>query len=262
MILIPDKKYVLQLCSLLTLQLPSGANAEKLTLATDHWCPFVCESTSKPGYVAEITKRIFELENYQVNVFKIPFKRALIATQNKDFDAVLLVSKADAEKYNFIRNQQHIAWAGVAFFVKNSSRWKFTSRTSLETIRLGLVNGYSYGEELDYIFKIKHAQKMISWAHGANPIEQNLSKLIKNRVDVILDNREVIEYTAKKMGIRGSIKFAGSDDLYDPLYVGFSNKNANGATLAAIYDKGLSVLRGNGELEKILKAYGLKDWEK
>ena len=262
MILTPDKKYAFLLCYLLILSFPPIALAQKLTLATDHWCPFVCDNTAKPGYVAEITKRIFELESYQVNIFKIPFKRALIATQNKDFDAVLLVSKTDAEKHNFIRNERHIAWAGVAFFVRDSSHWKFTGRASLETIRLGLVNGYSYGEELDNIFKVKHAHQMISWAHGANPIEQNLSKLLKNRVNAILDNREVIEYTAKKMGIRGSIKFAGSDNHYDPLYVGFSNKNANGAQLAAIYDRGLSILRENGELEKILKAYGLKDWKK
>ena len=255
------KTCILQLSCLLTLSLSLPVFAKSLTFATDQWCPFVCDNAEAPGYVTEITKHIFQLEGYEISIFKIPFKRALIATENKDFEGVLLVSQNDISSYALMRNKLPVASTGVAFFVKRSSTWKFTDKTSLERIHLGLVNGYSYGVELDNIFRIKHKQNTISWAHGSHPIEQNLSKLMKNRIDAIFDSREVIEYTANRMGLSDLIQYAGSDDLQDELFIGFSDKGKNAAELASIYDKGLSILRKNGDLGRILESYGLRDWE-
>lgn len=236
---------------------------ESLTLsfASDNWCPYICESEDSPGYAVEVTRQIYSSNGHQVKFFKIPFKRALIDTQNHQFDAVLLVSDVDLRDYHLTSGEKTIAVGDTVFFVHRSSEWVFKDLDPLNSLRLGLINGYKYGEDIDALIAHSGSLGLISWSHGALPVKQNISKLVRQRVDVIIDNQAVITYTAAKMESSNAIKFAGSASVDDPLFIGFSNKHPFDKQLAKKFDEGIAELRQKGELEKILAKYGLSDWE-
>lgn len=88
--------------------------------------------------------------------------------------------------------------------------------------------------------------------------------LDKGIIDALIDDRTVLEATLQQLKVKSELyAFAGDNGVLYPLYLAFNPRDqTRSSRFVAIWDEGIRRLRLSGELTKILKSYGLQDWEK
>jgi len=251
----------LLLAILLAVSTATTATAEPLTIRADLWPPYNDEPESiKPGYMINVLWEIFKPQGYSIDYQTLSWTDSLEAARKGRCNAVIGATKEDAPDFIFPRESFGIS--DTAFFVKGGSAWKFAGTSSLEKIRLGIIESYSYNEELDPFIKANKGTKRIVEAKGDDPIAALLGMLQNGQIDVIVEDTNVMmaSLIAKKVPL-GSIVPAGSCKEKSTLYVAFSPKNPKSKELAVKFDAGIKALRSSGRLHAILNLYGLDDWK-
>ncbi len=228
----------------------SSISAKPLLIASDIWCPYVCEGQT--GYVTELTQRAFAEMDQPVHFISVPFNRALKEVQQSHIDAILAITPEHVSQYNLFTDDIIIGYASKDFYTTSGFAWKFSQLDDLDTVQVGIIRGYDYGEKLNE--KIAHSNRFY-FATGNQPLSMNLKRLIKGRFHIMIGNKIVIEDTAKKMQIDDKIKYAGSFGKPLPLYVGFSQTNTQAAKMFA---NGLQKLKQTGEFQQILDKYNIE----
>ena len=238
----------------------SSVKAEQsISVVGDEWPPYnAVPLSNEEGYFIDILRAIFEPQNIKIIYKTLPWKRAIQSVAIGRETALLGPFKSEAP--GFVFPIQEIGRTSLVFFTRVSSDWTFSGIKSLKGNTLGLIQGYSYRPWLrDYIRKFPASAIELN---GEDAIERNLRMLVLGRIDVIPSNYQTFMYRAKKFGLEGEVRFAGKDNIgrEKKLYIAFSPKLNISKSLAAKFDEGMLKLRATGNLDRILSAYGLKDW--
>jgi polar amino acid transport system substrate-binding protein len=247
---------------LITFSSAQLAAAEPLSIRADLWPPYNDEPKSiKPGYMIQVMWEIFKPLGYAIDYQPLSWTDSLEAVRKGQFNAVVGATKDDAP--DLIFPQEVFGMSDTAFFVKKGTAWKFTGVESLPQIRLGVIESYSYNEELDVYINANKGTKRIVEAKGADPLADLVSMLQSGKIDAIAEDTNVMLNTMiSSKVLLGSIIPAGKCAEISALYVAFSPKNPKSRELATRFDSGLKELRTSGKLQAILKLYGLQDWKK
>jgi polar amino acid transport system substrate-binding protein len=237
------------------------ATAEPLTIRADLWPPYNDEPKNiKPGYMINVLWEIFKPQGYSVDYQTLSWTDSLEAARKGQCNAVIGATKEDAP--DFVFPKESFGISDTAFFAKGGSAWKFAGTSSLGKIRLGVIESYSYNEELDPYIKANKGTKRIVEAKGDDPVAALIRMLQNGQIDAIAEDTNVMltSLVAAKVPL-GSIVPAGNCKEKSTLYVAFSPKDPKSKELAAKFDVGIKALRSSGKLHAILKLYGLDDWK-
>ena len=245
---------------ILTLALTSLSRGDTISLVADEWCPINCQpDSSQPGYAVEIARAIFEKAGHQVEYKTLNWSKSIEDARKGLYDGIIGAAKEEAE--DFIFPTTEIGATANSFFVDQQSDWTYESLTSLDNVCVGVIKSYEYGDEFDnYFAGHKDDPQKVQEVSGDNPLEKNLRKLAGKRIDVVIEDRPVADYTIKSLGLQGQIKYAGNDGEPTDFFIAFSPRNPKAAEYAALFSRGLAELRANGQLRTILSGYGLQDW--
>ncbi|MEW6982047.1 substrate-binding periplasmic protein [Colwelliaceae bacterium 6471] len=231
-----------------------------LNIASDIWCPYVCDKKDSPGILIEVINLIAKEEQIKISFTVLPLIRSLKHIEVKELDAVLALTPMHIDKFNLKPSQQYFGGWQNDFYVHNSSNWKFTSIDDLKLHlgqgnTLGLIKGYEYGKEID---NLKHSpNSKVYLATGSSPLSTALHMLDKQRIAVLVDSRFNVEYEIKKEKLF-NLKYVGSEGDFIPLYIGY-HRSVDKETIKKI-DLGLMKMRKSGQLRSILDKYGAPDW--
>lgn len=240
-----------------------------IKLAADEWAPYNItpnthceEDTSRlcEGYMVDIARAIFEKNGYKLEYHILPWKRAISETMKGKYHGLVGADIHDGEGFIFPKSEMSIN--RLAFYVHRNSQWVFQNQNSLQTVSLGVIQGYGYRKWLkQYINENNGNISKIQQVTGNNPMQTNLKKLIHKRIDAIVDSEATIRYVAKQMGYLNKIKPAGYGIIAKNIYIVFSPADPNAHQYAKMLSDGIEELRQSGELVKIMSYYGLKDWK-
>jgi polar amino acid transport system substrate-binding protein len=252
-------------CILLTFVLlfcwkAAAARAEELTLRirADGWMPFNGDPAgSRPGYVVELARLIFEPAGVKIDYQLMPWTEALAAARKGDIEAVIGANPAEAEGL-FLPNES-AGMPRIALFVKKENSWRYDSVHSLNSVRLGIIEGYSYWETFDAYVKNHRSEKVVVF-EGEAPLIDGISQLREGKIDVMAETLAVFIWTVRSQGGLPADYRVAYLQAGERIYMAFA-KNDVGRRCAEIFDAGLGRLRKSGELAAVLKRYGLSDWE-
>jgi len=235
------------------------AVAETITLRADRWCPYNCAPDSdKPGYMVEIAKAVFEPKGYTIDYQNLPWSRALDEVRAGRFDAAIGATPEEAP--DFVLTASPLGMSTNVIGTRRGYGFRFTGVGSVKGHRLAAVQDYAYAPELDaWIAENAGKGDAVQLAAGDNVTTMNIRKLLAERVDLVLEDLNVLEYSLAAEGSAGLLELhevaSGA-----PLYIAFSPARPGSATLATMLEEGVQALRRSGELKRILDRYGLKDW--
>lgn len=246
------------ICAGFILLLSTSVWAETISIVADEWYPYNgAPNSSYPGYGIEIASRIFRAAGFKVTYSIVPWKRAIADTRKGKYTAILGAFKEDAPDFYFPKEE--FGQCQNCFFVKKENSWRYTGLNSLLLQRIGLIQDYSYGKELDDFFK--RNPKITDFAFGGDPLALNIKKLLTGRFQVLVEDQNVFSAKAKALGVSEKIIKAGKARKIENVYIAFSPKNPKSKEYAAIYTEGIRKLKKSGELDKILARYGLSYWK-
>lgn len=247
------KQYLMTLAFILTGQ-AAVAQTPKITVLADPWCPYTCEAGSdKPGYMIEITKAALA-GKYEVEYQVVAWARALSEVRAGKFNSVAGATDTDKEGLAF---SPAMGAMQSCFYAKPTTNWKWDGTKSLESVSLGAVAGYTYEEALDkYIEDNKSKTERVQLVSGDNPLPQNIKKLEADRIKVIVEDKNVVEFYFSSQGKKNPFESKGCLPSSD-LYVGFGQKNPLTKEVLKAMESGMKKIQANGEHKKILQKYGL-----
>ncbi|MFZ5805788.1 MAG: substrate-binding periplasmic protein [Verrucomicrobiota bacterium] len=231
-----------------------SVRGEVVRIVGQAWFPYIGrEGDAEPGFLVEIAAEALSAMHHQVEFRVLPWKLANQEVAEGISNA--LIGTTPQENPSFVFGKTPLAMSANAFFVREGDDWEYKGMESLKGKRVGFISPASYGAEFDQAITQGSIMPMPARSIGAS--NTNVRALVRGESDVILDDFNVIEATAKKIGSEGKIRFAGFLSPPEPVYLGFSPKEKNAEQLAEDLDKGLEELRLSGKLNEILKKYGL-----
>jgi len=207
----------------------------------------------------EVARMIFAARSHDIDYQLMPWSRSLATVEKGTYDAV--VGTDQEESPNLVFPEESFGMFRNGFFAKPGKDWSYAGISSLASVRLGVIDGYSYFEEMDnYIAANKDGNRVFA-ATGDDALPKLLKMLVAGRIDVVIENVAVVQQTIQNTHFEGEIASAGLPEDSSPLYIAFSPANANSAEYCRIFDEGIVELRNSGKLKEILSYYGLEDWK-
>lgn len=245
-------------CMLVLLACAGLARAETLVIAGDIWCPVNCQPGSeRPGIFVELAREIFAEAGIEVQYKALNWARTLQMVRRGELNAAVGAGVEDAP--DFLFGATPVASSRSCFFTLPDSTWRFTGTASLAGQRLGVINDYSYGDELNTYIALHHGDsERIQIAAGDTALALNIGKLTHGRVDVVLENAWVMQAMLASQGRAGELREAGCRAPDVSIYLAFSPALESSPRYVALFEQGLQRYRANGRLQALLAAYGVQ----
>lgn len=235
--------------------------AETITMRADGWLPYNGIGSKPPaGYMIDAARLIAKANGHTIDYANMPWNDALEAVRKGEYDCVVGAAKDDAEDFMF----PALSWGKSqnAFFGMAESNWRYTGIDSLAKVRLAMIDGYTYSDELDaYIEAHRGDGKVIVIQSIGRAAISAVSKMVEKKADVFIENMNVMQQTLTTMQMTDRVVNKGTlNDLTD-VYIACTPAKPHGRVFANMFSEGMAKLRASGELKKILDRYGLKDWQ-
>lgn len=108
--------------------------------------------------------------------------------------------------------------------------------------------GYTYGEEFQ---KLESQRLLLVERTGSD--EQNLRKLLADRLDAVVISKAVGERLVRKLGDAGSARIAINDQPINsgPLHLIFPKAKPQSAHWLSLFNRGLAKLKASGVAERM-----------
>jgi polar amino acid transport system substrate-binding protein len=239
----------------------AAARADTIKLRSDEWCPYNCvPGSEKPGYAVEVAREVFGQAGHEVDYQVLGWARSIADARAGLYAGVIGAVRADAP--DFVFPQASIGLSARGYAVRKGTPFRFESAEgSLRGMVLGAISGYGYETEIgDYIQAHKDDRSRVQFASGDTALAQNLKKLVAGRVDVVIDDANVLRGAIADLGLGDSVAVTGDEMGPVEIYIAFSPADPRAAEHATLLSEGIERLRASGRLAEILARYGLADW--
>ena len=245
------------------LLLPTLLAARDLSMVGDNWCPYNCppDSTHK-GYMIDIVERLFG-KDYTLDYKLEPWTRAVKMVE--DGERHMLVATT-AETSRKLQSSIPLGIDRTCFFIHTPRNWRFNKMSDLTGQRIGVVQDYVYDGNgpLDKLIARYRASKnpLLEQAYGQDALTGNFRKLYAGRMDVLIENENVGQFTINQLKLQDSIHNAGCITHHvATIHVGLTMGLPDGERILGNLREGVAHLRKSGELQAILKKYDVQDWQ-
>lgn len=251
-----------KLVGLFLLSCAAWVQAETITIRADEWLPYNGPLSRKPpGYMIELADAIAAANGHTIDYKTMPWDDAVASARKGDTDCVVGALKSDAEGFMFPDEPWGQSLNGL--FALEDLKWEFTDIDSFSSVRIAVISGYSYSEEIDaYVEQHKDDPSKVSVVESTGRALMNaVSRLVSGRADVVIEDVNVAASTFKRMKMSDRMRSVGVVGDPEPLYIACTPANPRGKQFADMFSAGTAELRSSGKLAEILEKYGLDDWK-
>lgn len=231
--------------------------SDTISIRADDWYPNNGDpNAEKPGYMIELAKAIFEPAGHTVDYQLMPWERAVDSVRKGSHDCVVGAYKEDAPDFAF----PSVSWGldSTGFFVKSDSAWSYSGFDSLLTQKVGVINGYAYGEDIDELITANPAT--FDGLGGNDALEKNIKKLSAGRIDVVIESPNVMKAKLQELGL-SNMKQVGTLGEPSEMFIACSPAKASSVGYIKLIEEGTAQMRASGQLQQIMGRYGMSDWQ-
>ncbi|MCM8831492.1 MAG: transporter substrate-binding domain-containing protein [Candidatus Omnitrophica bacterium] len=218
--------------------------AEDITiLAEDSWYPYSGLIDGRlEGIAVDIVRAAFLAEGITVEFIPFNYDRAMKLVKDGNEIACFDTPRTKEIEELYLWHNPALFTAKSYFYAKATSTYTINSINDIGDKRLGLTEGYGYGNTIDTNYELN---KIYSKSD-----EILVKKLIADRLDLIILYDKVADYLIKKLNVKDKIKPVGISETNE-LYLAFSKNHPDGKKYCEIFSRGLQKIIANGTYTKI-----------
>lgn len=205
------------------------------------------------GVAVDIVRKIMGNLGHKVDVSVYPWARALEMVKVGEADAIFTAYKTpERETFSYYSNNVSIPQV-ISFYVVPDSPVTFDGDLAkLKGRKIGVVSTISYGKIFDDMCDQLNIDR-------TDNLELNFKKLEIGRLDMLVSNIYVGDWTIKQMGMSGRFKRLPQQVQSVDSYIGFSKAKGQGhEALRDAFDKELDNLIAEGIYAAIMLKYGIE----
>lgn len=201
------------------------------------------------GVCIDLVNNVAQTLDLKITYKQYPWKRLLYNAQNGHIDAVMpLFRTAERDTFLYMENLDLVDEENSLFTWKNNKIKFDGSFENIQSYKIGVVTGYSYGEKFD---------RYVNFNKVVTQNDKHLVEMFKHkRFDVGIGSQDVVMFNAKKENIADQIKFLEPHITKDPLYIGFSRVKGL-EDLSRQFSAALNRLKSTKEYQVILENNGM-----
>lgn len=228
-------------------------------LCADQWMPYNGDPTdTKPGYVVELARTIFESKGMKVDYTVMPYEEALEKVKTGEMTGAIGPNQEEGKE--LVLPKEPIGSLATCLLTLADNTWTYDNIASFRRARLGATKGYTYWPALDTYIERAAGKDGVFVAEGDDPLAVLMQKLQAHELDVVVESEPILLWYLRSHELDRNqfrVVYKGTNE---PIYLAFT-PNDEGRRLAALFDEGVRALRASGELTKLLGRYGLRDWQ-
>lgn len=224
-------------------------SAEKITLASLDWAPYIGKNLENEGYIAELVKKAFEISGYEAHIEYMPWARTVEMAKNGEFDWYLPEYYAETLNENFLVSNP-FPGGPLVFFKLKSKKISYSKLEDLKPFNIGIVRGYVNTQDFDNAQYLKK--------DPAKDDLTNLKKLGAGRIDLMIADKFVGLYLIKNQLPRYIGKIEPIEPILEQkeLFLCISKKSKNSLAKLKAFNEGLEKIKKNKTIEQILIKHG------
>lgn len=226
----------------------ASAQERSLDIAATEWPPFYGADLEDNGFMTEIVREAFQRSGYTTDVSFLPWSRAFEGTREGRYDALFTMWYREDREADFIFSSPLPA-NELVFVVRAGEEFAFEGFDAIGDLRVGVVRGYAAPPGF------LEAGLQISEARDD---EENLRKLLRGRIDMVLSDRIVAQHIINTLMSDDAELF----DLVSPpvhsdiqyLVVPRVAENAEG--IMSAFNAAIAEMQEDGTLISIMASHG------
>ena len=188
------------------------ARAEPLRIVTEAWAPYVYKENGQPsGLDYEISAEVLRRLGVEVEWQFLPWKRCLLALEQGHADGILDIFRLPERERSMLFVEEPLSEVEFVLFYARTRPYRFKSLDDLRDLVIGTSPGYWYNDQAFRDSRLFSREEAPSH-------EANLGKLVRQRVDLVINDRRAGLYLASRLGLGGQLgynrKALGEDRLY------------------------------------------------
>jgi polar amino acid transport system substrate-binding protein len=200
---------------------------------------------------------VFSQAGYRVSYQVLNWARCVEDSRAGRFTGIIGAIPVDAP--DFIFPATPFAFSADGYAVRQGDGFHFKDASSLNGRVLGVIRNYNYmGAIGAYVTANRNDSSRIEFVSGDDALDKNLAKLTAKRIDVVLDDRNVLANAIADKKLQNLVTLSAGRNS-TPIFIAFSPAATNGKALARILDTGIANLRASGRLAGIQAEYHVPD---
>lgn len=227
---------------------PAFAQDVALDLAATEWPPFYGAELEDNGFMTEIVREAFDRAGYGAEVSFLPWSRAFEGTRDGRYDALFTMWYREDREADFIFSDPLPA-NELVLITRAGDEFEYVSFDALRGQTVGVVRGYAAPPGFEA------AGLDVSEARDD---EENLRKLLRGRVDMILTDRIVAQHIINTQMPDEAENFGWvSPPVHvDIQYLVVPRVADDAEALMADFNTALAAMQGDGTLQAIMASHG------
>lgn len=175
----------------------SFSETKKIQLAADEWCPVTCspENTTGRGILYDIISESLKNSDFVIEYNFLSWARASQLVEKNKLNG--LIGVYDTDFPQLVLTEPVIESKDCLYALKSNTKlqkWTYKNLNSLIGFKVGTINGYGYGNQIDQFKATENGSSIFEDAVGDSAVRQNIKKLENSRIDFVLENQIVINY--------------------------------------------------------------------
>ena len=222
------------------------AAADRIRIgAEDDWRPYSYVAEGKPvGFAVDLARAAWAAAGVEVELVSLPYARCMREVDNGTLAGCFDTLRDARTEDKYFWHKRPLFKARIAIYGRvQSAATNRIEPADLLGRRIGVTNGYDYGEAFD------NDTRMVRDVAPSDLI--SLRKLVAGRVDYVLVYDRVAQEIARVHPQLGQ-GFIQRGVLVEPLlYLSFTKRQPGMKTLIARFDAGLEKIHKSGEYARI-----------
>jgi polar amino acid transport system substrate-binding protein len=245
------KKIISINLGLLVVLLSTGANArEKVIILSSNYPPHIYkENGDIKGFRVELLKELFKRAGFKYMPKIQPWARSIVSIKAGEADGICSIwYKPERESFLYYPKYPYVLEVQAIYQRIGIKEIIYKSLNDFKGLRIGTIRGFSFPKEFmeSTFFRIDVVTED----------KQNFKKLEAGRIDVVISDSIVGDYTIKHEGLQDKV-FRNKNNYNEGFwgYVAFSKKTPNGRYLAKEYDRVMKDLLKEGFYQHLFWKY-------
>ncbi len=235
---------------LVILFLSSTHAKDTVTIVSTNYPPHIWKEDGEVrGLRVELLTELFDRMGYHYIPRIVPWKRAIAMVKTGQVEGIGSVwYRPERESFlHYPKFTFSVEILGI-YQPTGAPTIRYQSLEDFQGMKLGIVLGFAYPEEF--------LESKLFRREEVRSDEQNLLKLSRQRVDVVISDTIVADYKIKQLGLYRKIvrnPYDYNEGIWG--YIAFSKRHPRGRQLAQEYDKRIQELVSEGFYQHIFQKY-------
>jgi polar amino acid transport system substrate-binding protein len=239
----------------------------KISIATLDWAPYIGENICKQGWIQQLTVALLASRGYEITSIFLPWARAVRMAETGSVDILypeyFIELGAPSDAYKGTRRREHLALSlklpggPIAFMKRRGETDHYKGDLlNLKNEKIGVVRGYQNTPEFDALMD----RNFFDISQSVDDL-MNTTKLINNRIDLIIGDPRVIRFSIangmlsqrEKTKLLQSIEMVQPAIGYNHLYYAISKKRPSWEKTLALLNSAIAEFETSGLMFEIIE---------